>query len=403
MSTEQIAHIAILLALNIWIAYRYAFQPLGPDEGIWMLSGWTGARYGRDYVDCKPPGIHVWFWLLAKLTRKSVWASKFLHHITIGLLIVAAYALSGSLGTALLATALLQSGWLRAYQSWMDQVSGALLLLSVLSPPAWALALIGLACLFNVKSAVPGAVWIALNGYWLTLGVGLAIASVVAAAWYFVQPQSFRDVWLSAVDVPSRMNKWRAGIVKLQFSHEAFLIVVPAVVLCFASNHNYKLWATALSYVLFNSWGRVWRANHWLPLSLIVAASPPPLYALVVLLAEWVSVRFYFGNIWAVTYPQIAMQLLEARLIGEKLGAENGALWVNSFHTQIYVYAKKKPEWSCVEQLEIRDVMPERGKMRDEKLRRQPPTWIVLGPGRIDGDPKGFQTVGQIGNFAVLG
>lgn len=403
MTTEQLAHIAILLALNIWVSYRYAFQPLGPDEGIWMLSGWTGAKYGRDYVDCKPPGIHTWFWLLAKLTRRNVWAAKFIHHLVVGLLIVAAYLLSGSLGTGLLATALLQSGWLRAYQSWMDQISGALLLLAVLTPPGLSVALIAMACLFNVKSAVPGAVWVVLNGYWLELAVALGVGAAIAGPWYMLARQSFEDVWLSSIDVPARMNKWRASITGLQFSQESFLLIIPAVLLCLATNQDYRLWATALSYVVFNAWGRVWRPNHWLPLVLIAALEPPPFFAMVILLAEWVSARFYLGNVWATTYPAIALQLLEARKIGENLAKKDGKIWVNSFHTQIYVYAQKKPEWNCVEQLEIRDVMPERGKLRDETLRKNPPALIVMGPGQIEGEPKGYQTLVKFGNFAVLG
>lgn len=400
--SEQIAHIVIIMALNAWIAFRYAFQPLGPDEGIWMLSGWTGARYGRDYVDCKPPGIHIWFWLLAKLTKRNIWAAKFLHHLTVGVLIVISYLLSGSFGTALMATAILQSGWLRAYQSWQDQVSGVLLLLVVLSPPYWAAALVALACFFNVK-AVIGGIYLLLAGYWIPSIVVASVAGAIVGLLYIIRSNVVSDVWISSIDVPRRMATFRKQYFPFQIAFGPMLLIVPFILVSLYTSMDYRVWATVMAYCVLNAWGRVWRSNHWLPLGLLAALMPSPEVAFVVLAAEWVSCRFYMGNVWSITYPEITQQLLEARMVGERMREEQGSVWCNTFHTQIYVYSQKKPVWNQVEQLEIADVTPERGRDRDMLLRKSPPKWIIIGPGSIKGQPRGYQSVGAFGKFVVLG
>ena len=59
--------VAGLLTLNIYIAWRYSKMPVESDFGIFAMWGMTGAVYGRDFVDCKSPGVHIWLMLLAKI------------------------------------------------------------------------------------------------------------------------------------------------------------------------------------------------------------------------------------------------------------------------------------------------------------------------------------------------
>lgn len=409
MDTRLIASIAILAAVNIWISWRYAFQPIGPDEGIWLLWGFTGAKYGKDFTDCKPPGIHLWMLFLSWITRRNLWLVKFIHHMTVGAIIIAVYLQTQSLGAGLMATAILQSAWLKAFQSWMDALSGALLLLAVVSDPWFAVLFVVMACFMNVKVVVPGFLYLFLAGMWYQIVAMSIFCAVAAGIWYLISPSSLKLTWFGSVEVPRRMKAWRKGTATPDFVlwHEpwavSLIFLVPAVGICLGSSLDYRLWLPAVGYVLFNAYGGVWRPNHWMPLAVIAATCPPPELAALVLLAEIISVRGYLGNVWGITYPGIASSLLEAQVIGENVADLSGDLWVNSFHTQIYVYAKKKPYTGQVEQLEIRDVTPELNRLRDRTLKKFPPDNIVVGPGSVGGYPSGYEQVGAFGKFIVLG
>lgn len=404
---DRLIGVAVLAALNAWVAWRYSRLPIGPDEGMWMLTGWTGARYGVDYVDCKPPGVHLWMALLARLTGRRVGAAKFLHHLTVGALAIAAYLLSGQLATGLMATALLQSAWLYAYQSWTDALGASLLLVAVLAPPAWMPAVLVVAVLFNVKMAVPGAVWVLLTpATWLPAALTGAGVAVIAGGLWMVRRDWLERVWFASVEVPRRMTILRQSQLRHVFVQwpqhlgVGLLLVTTSVVLTLGVNADWRLALVAGSYVAFNSWGGVWRPNHWLPLAVVAAATPTLPASLAVLAAEWVSMRAYTVNAWAVTYPELAPMLEQARALGERLREEEGALWVNTFNTQIYVYAGKRPVYD-VEQLEIRDVTPERRPARDKRLRLEPPATIVVGPGSWSGHPHNYRPVFQSGLFEV--
>lgn len=404
---DRVAALALLLALNAWVAWRYARLPIGPDEGIWMLTGWTGARYGVDYVDCKPPGIHLWMALLARITRRSVSGAKFLHHLAMGGFSLGAYLLTGSLGAGLLTTALLQSAWFYSYQSWMDAASAGFLLMAVLTPPPYMVLFLALAVLFNVKLAVPGAVWVLANpAMWLPTAISGGVLLLLVGAAALLWPDAARRVWFASVEVPRRMTAFRsehATSVFRVWPHylaTSLLLAVAALVAGFSGGFDWRLALVVGSYVVLNSWGGVWRPNHFLPLVVVAAAAPTLPASLIVLLAEWVSLRGYTVNAWSVTYPEIAPLLEQARACGERLKGQDGELWVNSWNTQIYVYAQKPPRYG-VQQLEIRDVTPERAEAAREKLRETAPEWIVLGPGATSGHPQNYRPVGKFGSFEV--
>jgi hypothetical protein len=109
--TSQVLTVA---ALNTWVAWRFSRIPIGQDVAMWMLWGMTGARPYRDFVDCKPPGIHTWIWALSRLTGRRVGSTALLHHLTIGAIAVGLTALTGKLEAGILFTALGQSVWLHA-------------------------------------------------------------------------------------------------------------------------------------------------------------------------------------------------------------------------------------------------------------------------------------------------
>ena len=73
-----------LLTLNIYIAWRYSKMPVESDFGIFAMWGMTGAVYGKDFVDCKSPGVHTWLMLLSKVKR-DIKVVRLLHFFVTGL------------------------------------------------------------------------------------------------------------------------------------------------------------------------------------------------------------------------------------------------------------------------------------------------------------------------------
>lgn len=407
---QRMIDLLAVAVVNLWYATRYARQVIGPDEGLWLLWGMTGSRYGRDWTDCKPPGIHAWMWLLARVTGKRLGLMKWLHHATIGAICVGV-AHEAGLGAGLLATVMLQSAWLFAYQSWMDALSGALLLLGIVSDPALALVAFAAAAFLNVKIVVPAAVWTLTQGWWIEGAVAAGLAACAAGAWYLLHRESFRWVWYGSVEVPKRMREWRKGIppswkVWPSYWSNALLIAAPAVLICLPTMTP-ALTLTALSYAALNAWGLVWRPNHWLPLAIVAASAPPAIAAALVLATELIAARGLLGNVWQVTYPGIASELSAARTIGETVGKylrENGLqrLWVNSMMTQVYVYADTAPYVGHVEQVEITQVTPEKGTEAERVLQAQPPDVIVIGPGARPGTPRGYREILRHEGYTVL-
>lgn len=407
---QRMMGLVAVAAVNLWYATRYAVQVIGPDEGIWLLWGMTGSRYGRDWTDCKPPGIHAWMALLAALTGRRLALMKWLHHTTIGAICVVVTAKAG-LGAGLLATVMLQSAWLYAYQSWMDALSGALLLLGVLSAPIPALVCFAAAAFLNVKVLIPAAVWTLTQGWWIEGAAALGAGACAAGVWYLAHPVSFSRVWLGSVEIPRRIREMRKGIPPAwvawsPYWANALLIAAPAVLIC-VPTMRWEIAVTALSYVVLNAWGLVWRPNHWLPLAVVAASAPPAMLAALVLATEMIAARGLLGNVWQVTYPGIARELDAARTIGEYVRTylkENGLkrLWVNSMMTQVYVYAGTAPYVGHVEQIEITEVMPEAGMEAERELAAHPPDVIVMGPGGRPGTPRGYREILRHEGYTVL-
>jgi hypothetical protein len=403
------AGLLLLAGLNLWVAWRYSRQPIGQDLGLWMLWGFTGARPYRDHVDCKPPGIHLWGWLLARVTGRRLALAQFLHHAAVGGFALAAYRLTGRLEAGLLFTALAQSAWLSSYLTWLEQISAGFLLLALLLSP-WSAALcLALAILFNLKLAPSAVLLLALRGGWLPLAVlvlgGLAVLAVCRLLW----PHGFADVWYGAVTVPRRMaaRRSRGGLRFPAISRwiggwnrdfaVPLLLVVPAMGIVIRSRPDPVLLVVLGVYIAVNLQGRVWRAYHWIPLAACAAAAPAG--SALVLAAEWVASGLYLGDLVRRTRPESADGLRTARAVGERLRGISGSLWVADLYTQIHVYARKAPAYGLVEQVEIRDVIPERWETAEE---RPAADLVVLGPGSVPAAPHGYRVVLTEGPFTVL-
>ena len=118
-------HISILVLLTLFYAWRYAGMVIDPDWAMFNLQAFTGSRYGKDFVDCKTPAIHWWYYGIAKVVGADIWKVRFLHHTLIGLGCVALYFLTG-FWSALTLLILVQSAWLLAFHGNVGQQRGNL-------------------------------------------------------------------------------------------------------------------------------------------------------------------------------------------------------------------------------------------------------------------------------------
>ncbi len=404
MPRYQLLDVALLLALNAWIAWRYSRLPLGQDEGLWLLWGFTGARPYRDHVDCKPPGIHVWYWILAKLTGRNVALVRFFHVALIGAFAVLACLLSGNLHAGLIFTSLVQSAWLFAYHAPAEQVSAGFFMLALLAGPWLAALCLGLALFFNLKLAPTAILLMLLHGWWIQLATAITLCALLGGAGYLLYPQGIKAVWYSTISVSARLVRWRKGqgqhIVPRWDAYFAtpLLLIAPAALASFMARPDPILWLAAATYITTNALGRVWRPYHWIPLAAILAVAATP-YAAFILAADWISNGLYLGDIIGRTRPAVARMLDAARAVGVRLRLMQGTLMVNGEYTQIYIYARKRPATPLVEQVEIRHVVPER---RYDARREEYPDLIVSGQNSIYAPPKEYKIALVHPPFQVL-
>ena len=402
-SLVPILEVVCVLVPNAWVAARYARIPIGQDLGLWMLWGFTGSVPYRDHVDCKPPAIHLWGWVLARITRQSLAWSRALHHLALGGIAVVVLGVTGSLATALLFTGVVQSARLHAYHAWVEAISGALLALALVTASWWAAGLAAGAVLFNLKLAVPALLLLVLQGSWAPAATLISAGVVCLAACRVLWPSAVRDVWYGVVTVAARLTRLRRergqGLLPRRDAYHLrpLTLVAPMLVLASIPEPDPRLWAVIGSYVLVNGLGRVWRPYHWIPVVACAAVAAPPL-ALVVVAVDWASDRFYLGNVLRRTRPATAELLEAARVVGETLRATPGTLYVADPNTQIYVYARRRPAVRLVEQVEIADVVPER---RRGLTTARPPDILVRGPGSMHLAPRAYRIAFSRRGFVV--
>ena len=116
----------VLAVLALFYAWRYSRAEIDPDRAMFNLWGFTGAVYGRDFVDCKMPGIHLWYLALSKIVGRNVKRVRFAHHLVISLpgIIVGGWA-----GLAYIV--IVQSGALLAFHGNVGQPAAALVFVAI--------------------------------------------------------------------------------------------------------------------------------------------------------------------------------------------------------------------------------------------------------------------------------
>jgi hypothetical protein len=400
---QSFATFAGLAVLSGWIAWRYSRLPVSQDEGLWMLWGFTGSRPYIDQVDCKPPGVHLWCWLLARITRYNPYACRLLHQFALGAIAIAAYRLSGNAGAALAFIVVAQSAWFEGYFAWVETLSAGLWLLAFYTAPPVAVACLVVAWLFNLKLVLPTLAFALLRGWFAGVAAALAMLALALFALWIVAPALARALWYGCVTVPARLVRLRAGEGRRIRRLNAQLVMPALLVAALgisAALHRFDAaaWAAAVVYVVFNAAGRVWRPYHWIPLAPVVASAVPGV-AFAMVAVDLVTNALYLGDVVARRRPLVARYLHAAQRVGRALFGNAGRLWVYGQFTQLYVYTRSRPALLPVEQVEIRNVIPER---REHSGTIAEVDTIAICPGEIRFLPEDFRPSLLEDGFVVL-
>jgi len=297
-----VALIFLLLGVSAFVAYRYSKSEIDPDLALFNMAAFTGSWYGRDFIDCKPPAIHLWFWLLAKIVGKNIQRVRFAHHFLLGACGILVAYLTNSFWNGLAFTVLINSAWVYAFHGNVGQVPAVAVAIALVAPSGWiAVAALGLAVFFEPKLLLTLILIVALQGYWIPALVYLAAAAILLL---LIPRQWLRWTWESSFTIPKRMGKLRvehrlyADWVPW-YSSQAMLYILPWVYLAVVARPEWQYWLPAVAYALMIGYSKVIRQNHMLPLvAWIVCAGISPLAILALVALDFVSAGLYLGDIW---------------------------------------------------------------------------------------------------------
>lgn len=391
----------LLAALGVYYAWALARCELDPDGGLFLLPACTGSWWGRDYVDCKSPAVHVWFWLLSRIVGSHERRIRVLHRLMLNGLALGLYAATGNPVYTLAVMVWANSGWLLAWHGNVGDVTVVLL--------AWGLAghwwAWPLAVLYEPKLAPSLVVAYALNGWWRQ-GLGLALTGAVAAGTVrWVWPQVWAWLVEGLVTLPRAMVR-RRGVAHgwtPWYSAQPLLFALPWLVAGVWARPDLLYWLPALVYALVMGLGRVVRPMHLLPLGAWVAlAGIGPAWVLALAATDWVSGGLYLGSLWVRFYPGLAQAEIQARKVGRYLRDKPGSLWVNGMDTQIHVYSGKPVTLGMTQQLEMVGALPARTERFLRELKAHPPEWVVDGPNAYTAfNPRGYREVARTDDYRV--
>jgi len=399
--------VAGLLTLNIYIAWRYSKMPVESDFGIFAMWGMTGAVYGRDFGDCKSPGVHIWLMLLAKIKR-DIKVVRFLHFMATGMPSIIYYLVTKDYAGALAFLILIHSGWLYAFHGNVGDIPAGLIFLALITGNPWLfVALLVVATFYEPKLVVATGlmILIKIQTVWLpTLVYGMVIGALVSIL-YLKFRQVFDWIVESSYTIPKRMISSRKGLYKFMpsFTSIPFMYILPWLFAGIYSKPELLYWLPVLVFIVFQFLGKVVRPNHLLPLAAwIAAAGIRPEIVLALATTDFLSSSLYLGNIWARFYPGLDKITRDSKRVGEWLSDKSGTLWVNSMWAQIYLYANKKPTYGMMEIIEVNDVATERRNAMVELIKQHPPDWIVTDEtARVGYDYGKYRNVAKVNNFVV--
>lgn len=409
--------IACLALISFYYAWRYSKTSADPDWSMFNLAGFTGSWWGRDFADCKSPGVHLWYYLLSRIagvqklkdTQKGVERVKFLHHFFIGIGCIVFYIVSDQPLAALILLVLAQSGWLLSFHGNVSDIPTVLIAIALVTPTPWLAFWIAAAAVFyEPKLLFTFAALIVIKGWWL-FTLFLAVWGGLTIL-IFRKEQWFRWLWEATVTIPGRMTKERRDkkLYDFQpwFTAQGMIYIMPWLFLAAASSReSVWFWVPACIYLITLGLGYAIRQNHMIPLAAWIAVGMDNsmiLPALALILADWTAAGYYLGDLWGRFYIGLQQRNAEAREAGEYLYPMTGTLWVNELHTAVYIYARKPVQFGLAEQIEIREVAHERRETMKRQWKKDPPNWVVTGVSaavQFRGD--GYRGVKQIGSMSI--
>lgn len=384
----------LLFAISLYHAWRYSRTSVDPDWAYFNLYAFTGSLYGRDFADCKTPGVHIYYWILSKLVGVNVRRIKFANHFLVGSVGVLLYAMTGNFWSALAYTVLINSGWLLAFHGNVGQVPAALIAIALVSHPVVS-GVLWLAAVFYEPKLSPSFLVFAVANRWLWL---LALAPLALLYFAFKNKQWFKWLWESSVTIPARIGRTRNKETWVPwFTANPLLYVLPWIGLGIYFKPDFFYWLPALVYFVFICLGRAIRSNHFIPL-IPWLLGLPPVFVIGLALIDFISSGFYLGDLWLRYYPALERINDEAQTTGEWLREKAGTLYVNGIHSGIYIHARKPLSLGMTEQIEIREVAKERRSDMVRRWKETPPDWVVCGdvPG-INFKPIGYSRTATVG------
>jgi hypothetical protein len=375
-----------LLLISIFMAWRYSKIEIDPDWALFNMAAFTGSWYGRDFVDVKTPAIHIYYWLIAKMVGKSVPRVLFTHHFLMGICGIPYYLMTGNFWGALAFCVLINTGWLLTFHGNVGQQPATLILFALIIPNPWiACGLFVAAILFEPKLLLSFIAVVIFKGWYLPTAVMsiMGVVAILLIRWW--KPQIWKWIWESSVLLPKKLQEKRKEGMYLHkwmpwFTAGGLVYLLPWLGAAIYSNQSWQFWVAPLLYVVFICYGRVIRPNHLIPLIpwVVLAGIPPTLIGLLIL-TDWISSGMYFGDIWQRFYLGLMVANIEAKELGEWLRDKPGDLWVNHYHTAIYIWAQKPVLYSMTEQAEIREFTDRRREML-RRWKNNPATWVIDSP-----------------------
>jgi len=396
----QIASICILMLISLYYAWRYSKAEIDPDWSMFNFAAFTGAVYGRDFLDCKSPAIHLWYWLIAKVVGANVKRVRFVHHV---LVCVPGFIIgTQNFWAGLAFVVLINSGWLMAFHGNVGQVPAGLFALALWFHEPWlSTILIFSAIAFEPKLAPSSLLAAGIAGWWLPLVGGLLVCAIIALV---LQVGFYKTWWTWLVEanltIPRRMTQLRITqhpAFVPWFQAHGYVYLLPWVGVAILAKPDIWYWLPAALFLILTHVGVIVRPNHLIPVvAWVVCAGVRPELVIILALADLLSSGFYLDDLWGRFYIGLRQLNVEAREIGNWLKDKPGTLWVNNFHSGVYIYSRKPPIYGLNEQAEIREVATERRMAwRDQMKHGMPEFAVNSDAGGWKFQPTGYQLVAQ--------
>jgi hypothetical protein len=398
--------VLLLLLLAGYYAWRYSKTDADPDWAMFNLWAFCGSAYGRDFVDCKTPAIHLFFLGIRKVVGYNIERVRFAYHFIISGLAILSLVFSWNPWAVFAFIVLVNSGWLFSFHGNVGGLSAACVFLALCAPPGWAVAFLGLAVFVEPKLIFSAALVIALKGWWIE-GVALAaFAGAVCAVIYLGWPQVWAWLVEMNITIPKRMQAARKGLYPWnpEYTAKGWMYIFPWLLLAVLALPDVGYWLPVCAFLLLLGMGYVIRPNHLLPLAAWIAtAGLSPMLIIVLTLADWLSAAGYIKGTWATFYPGIAKRNYIAKQVGLWLKDKPGTLWANTLDCGVYLYSGKPVQFGMNEQIELRDSALERRELWRAGWKANPPDWVVNEPeyGTIKFNSIGYKQVAQLEHLNI--